>query len=237
MYDEALAVLWGRSHKSKITNEPALATPRSVHAVETFIIYYVKKSYLIFNHIIKGISLLLYAAMSGHKSLVRTLLSEGANPNHHDDRGSTPSMEAVKSHEIVKLLLSYGADPSLRDREDETPLLKAAWSGYYAAVKVLLERGASCHLKDRRGQTPLFKAILMGYCSLVELLLDRGALCHLKDVNGNTPSFSAKHRGHTREAQNLILRETIRRTDCTRHRVRTGTRKRVLVHQTNKHPV
>ena len=89
--------------------------------------------------------------MSGYESLVGTLLSEGASPNHQDDRGSTPSMEAVKSHEIVQLLLSYGADPTLRDREDETPLLKAAWSGYYAAVEVLLDRGASCHLKDRRG--------------------------------------------------------------------------------------
>ena len=57
MYDEALAILWGRSRKSKITNELAIATPRSVHAVETFIIYYVKKNHLIFNHIIKGISL------------------------------------------------------------------------------------------------------------------------------------------------------------------------------------
>ena len=36
MYDEALAILWGQSRKSQITNELAIATPRRVHAVENF---------------------------------------------------------------------------------------------------------------------------------------------------------------------------------------------------------
>ena len=55
----------------------------------------------------------MLAAYHGHASLVRLLLSHGADPNSVNDRGQSPLAGAVfkDENEVVEALLEGGADP------------------------------------------------------------------------------------------------------------------------------
>jgi len=68
----------------------------------------------------KGRDALHLAILNRQAANVRLLLSKGVDPNHEDNRGSTPLMAAFQgrrpSAEIVQMLLKAGANPAMADR-------------------------------------------------------------------------------------------------------------------------
>ncbi|KAH8703741.1 ankyrin repeat-containing domain protein [Talaromyces proteolyticus] len=154
------------------------------------------------------------AASSGHKTMVKLLLSqEGTNPNREDQFGRTPlSHAAEKGYEdIVKLLLSQESD-NTDPRSDSpcgrgrTPLSYAAEKGREAVIELLLsQKGINPDSKDKDGRTPLFYAAGRGSEAVVKLLLaTKGVNPDSKDILKITPLLKAAGRGHA-AVVNLLL--------------------------------
>jgi acyl-CoA-binding protein len=70
-----------------------------------------------------GMTLLHWACDRGHLSLVKSLLSLGANVNVQDSDGTTPLGTAVlcEYQEVALLLLRSGANPDIKDDTGECP--------------------------------------------------------------------------------------------------------------------
>jgi len=151
---------------------------------------------------------LMAAAEEGNRTLVRTLLDKGADPNAHDAAGLTALMLTVagrhlhshppgwyagpvdKAEEAARLsillaLLSVGAKVNASDTAGETPLLRALWGNRPRAVELLLHSGADANLADKKGETPLMAAMEQQYAS-IPLLLAHGAKVDVQDQHGDT---------------------------------------------------
>ena len=158
---------------------------------------------------------LLWAAINGHKAVVKLLLDTGqVNVNVKDKYGQTLlSLAAEGGHAaVVKLLLETGqVDVDVKDKDHGwTPLLLAANRGHAAVVKLLLETGqVDVDVKDKHGQTPLLLAAGRGQAAVVKLLLETGQVdVDVKDKYGQTPVSLAAKNGH--EAVVKLLQQRMR---------------------------
>lgn len=126
------------------------------------------------------------AAAKGDTQAVKTLLSEGADPNTAN--GFTAlSLAARAGHtDIMKILLAAGADPNLRSGGNNwTPLMHAIHKGQKEAVLTLLDAGADVDATTKRGRTALMMAAGYGYTEIVQVLLDHGADPYSEDTHGD----------------------------------------------------
>jgi ankyrin repeat protein len=118
-----------------------------------------------------GSTPLMFAALYGDTSVMRSLLDSGADPNARNDAGATALMWAIDDAEKTRILLSRGADPNVRSDDGATPLLLAATRpGSLEVVKALLDSGAK-----PTGQPVFGRAAGAGDEAVMRLLLDRGA--------------------------------------------------------------
>ena len=145
-----------------------------------------------------------WAAYLGEQSLVRLLVSRGAELESEDPWYSTPLyLAAEQGHlEIVKNLAELGSEVNVRSKMlGYTPLHRAAWGPaekrfgvesvagkdwnavYLEIAQVLLEKGAEVNALDNDGETPLDQAIEGGFDEMVALLRKHGGKTHrtLKD--------------------------------------------------------
>jgi ankyrin repeat protein len=156
---------------------------------------------------------LMEAAWRGNLTLVKTLLSKGADVNTKNTYGRTPLWSAINGRkaDVVKLLLHGGADVNAADKNGSTPLLFAEQQKYRHIVRLLRARGAHMTLPvaaimgDQRevqklldagkegvnsrtegGYTPLMWASERGHAKVVKLLLDRGADVNAANDSGRT---------------------------------------------------
>jgi uncharacterized protein len=103
------------------------------------------------------------AAHSGDMTLVRLLLTYGADPNLPTYGKTTPLMAAsgigwangitqerseAETLQVMKLLVDLGADVNAANWEGRTALMGAAQKGSNIAVEYLVEQGASLTAKD-----------------------------------------------------------------------------------------
>ncbi|RYP29122.1 hypothetical protein DL767_006892 [Monosporascus sp. MG133] len=142
---------------------------------------------------------LLWAAVNGHKAVVKLLLDKCATIETKDNKyGRTLlSLAAENGHEaVIKILLDKGAEIETKDKYGRMPLLWAAINGHEAVIKLLLDKGAVIETKDKYGQTPLSLAAENGHEAVIKLLLDKGAVIETKDKYGQTPLSLAAENGH-----------------------------------------
>ena len=142
---------------------------------------------------------LSYAAESGHESLVKLLLQNGADPKLKDDLGRTPLHYAIALHRdasdgiryvlgqddfksftvrveaIAKLLIEHGISVDEQDGGGLSPLHLAAIKGNDLMINFLLDNDANIDLQTKDGITALHLAIKNQHESSVYLLINRGA--------------------------------------------------------------
>ncbi|KAJ1691835.1 hypothetical protein LUZ63_015990 [Rhynchospora breviuscula] len=115
------------------------------------------------------------AAMGGHATIARYLLSHGANPvalnrqgvNGAENTEFTPILSSVHagSLECTKLIIKAGADLNIN-----CPLAMACNRGLIEIVKCLLEAGADPNIRNENGWLPIETAGLGKKWDIVEML-------------------------------------------------------------------
>ncbi|KAL6408839.1 ankyrin repeat-containing protein [Ilyonectria robusta] len=149
-----------------------------------------------------GCTPLLWAAVEGHKAIVKLLLATGkVDIDAGDKYGRTPLSHAAEhGHKaLVKLLLDTGeADVNAVCCFLQTPLFYAVKFGHEAVIKLLLATGSvSVDAGDGYGRTPLLYAAKHGHAVIVKLLLDTGDVdVNVGDYCGKTPLSYAAKRGN-----------------------------------------
>ncbi len=100
---------------------------------------------------------LIYASFSGHKSIVKYLLSKGAKVNVFNKKGRTPLHNASMSghRDIAELLIINGAYVNQKDTEGWTALVWALKNRHKSIVELLISYGADINTKDNKGRTAL----------------------------------------------------------------------------------
>lgn len=97
-------------------------------------------------------TLMLYAALDGEMSVIRSLARAGANVNARDEYGKT-TLNLISSYadaQTVQLLLAKGANPNLRDRDGGTPLLAAVDGWNAKVVRLLIEHNADRNIATKQ---------------------------------------------------------------------------------------
>jgi ankyrin repeat protein len=137
----------------------------------------------------KGHTALMAAAYHGHRSIVNTLLSAGADPNLlcDDDGLGTAGMTALmlaagsffasNRQQILQLLIAGGADVNQRGAGGKTAIFYAALagSGYTDCVEVAIAAGADLNLQDDRGHSVLSAVAAAENYGMFNLLMQAGA--------------------------------------------------------------
>lgn len=100
---------------------------------------------------------LIWAADSGNRECVATLVAAGANVNARGFIGATAISRAARNGDVAvlsELLAAPFADPNIPNDKMQTPLHYAAYKQHHEAVRMLLAAGASTLTLDRKGRTP-----------------------------------------------------------------------------------
>ncbi|KAI0902149.1 ankyrin repeat-containing domain protein [Annulohypoxylon nitens] len=124
----------------------------------------------------------------------RTLLEQGADPNHINRSKST--CLHVASHwrhpEMIQLLVQYGADIDAVDEDLESPLLVACETGYSKTVESLVKLNANLNLKsvenqNEPGWSALASAARLNHAQCVRILLEANADIEISTPHWGTP--------------------------------------------------
>ena len=101
---------------------------------------------------------LVWAVRNGNAAQVRTLLTQGEDPNRPVGVNDWPPlMHAVHKNQLetAAVLLEHGADINRGGPEGMTPLMMAAGYGNDDMVKLLLQHRADVHVKTKDGANAL----------------------------------------------------------------------------------
>ncbi|KAF3184865.1 hypothetical protein TWF225_005776 [Orbilia oligospora] len=150
---------------------------------------------------------LLWAALNGHKAVVRLLVDNGADLEAKDGINERTPLcwAALNGHDaVVKLLIDEGADLGAKDHFcNDTPLHLAASGGHEAVVRLLVDNGADLEIKNGSGETPLHLAASGGHEAVVRPLVENGAGLEVKG-SGETPLHLAASGGHEAVVRLLV---------------------------------
>ena len=177
-------------------------------------------SEIIDNNQLKGITPLYWAAVNGHREVVKLLIDIIGDVNAScSDNAHTPLYIACSyGHSaLVQWLLANQADVNAsRTVDGSTPLHVAAQNGHVDVVKLLLERNADVNAsRTVDGSTPLYVAAWNGHVNVVKLLLQRNAdvnVCCTDDAL--TPLHVAAKKGYVEMTKLLLDNNANRRARC-----------------------
>lgn len=120
-------------------------------------------------------SLLYKAVVNNDTTVIKDLVSKGANVNFIKEQGWVKVnllITAVnkKNIEAVKVLLQNGADVNWEDGFNTTALLYAASNGNIPIIQHLLNNGADIKHKDKQGNDAISTAKQAKHNDVVKLL-------------------------------------------------------------------
>ena len=138
-------------------------------------------SLAVFAAAILGDSARLEELISGNRSLLSTMSSDGWTLLH--------LAAFFGKTDAVRLLLNKGAPVTARSTNPmaNTPLHAAAAGKHAEVVKLLLERGANANARQTGGWVPLHSAALNGDVASARALLDGGADISARADNNQKP--------------------------------------------------
>ncbi|XP_022079969.1 sex-determining protein fem-1-like, partial [Acanthaster planci] len=125
-----------------------------------------------------GMTLFLYACISGHKDLVNFLLERGGDVSVANNDGDTCLYLATfacagspsQDLSILELLISAGCDVNAQNHKGNTALHWAASKGDINIIKLLLINGANPNIRNSIGMYPISMATNAGYLKAGKLL-------------------------------------------------------------------
>ena len=197
-----------RIHDSPGRQDPATEAQARMGTRITWLRSVVTVLLLIVSHTVAlAATPLIDAVRSGNVTLVRTLLSEGADVDAPQPDGATALHWAVHLEEVaaVDLLIQAGADVNVANDLAVTPLLMACTSGHGVIVERLLAAGADLNKRLSSGETALMRATRAGSLQAVKGLLARGADIDTSEGTfGQTALMWAVANGHPAIVRTLI---------------------------------
>ncbi|KAM3605904.1 uncharacterized protein V6R79_006838 [Siganus canaliculatus] len=136
---------------------------------------------------------LLIAASQGKLEEVDKYLTDGGDPNVHDELKRTALHRAsLEGHtSVVQRLLEKGANINFKDQLGSRAIHWACRGGSLEVVKVLKSYGADLNTRDELYSTPLHVATRTGHTAIVEFLLSCGAKVNSRDREGDTALHDA----------------------------------------------
>lgn len=159
----------------------------------------------------EGTTPLQFAAKNDHESIVKLLLSLGADVNSEAAEDSfKPIMYAAKKGytPVVQLLIQYQVGVRQSNGDGQTALHLAAQHGHQEITILLLRRTTDLAVRDCMGRTALHLASLNGHAGVVETLVQftSTSVINTLDNNGDTPLRLASKKGHLSVVEALLKR-------------------------------
>lgn len=154
----------------------------------------------------KVVNFLFVAVKERKYELMKSLLSQGIDPNYEDEYGQTALIFSIiaADDEGVKILLDAGANPNSKDTHGSPVLSLAVDEGYIEIVKAFLSAGAKINNKDNDGSTPLMEAAEKNHLDIVNILLAAGADPDMENNDGTNALWAASFNGLNEIAEVLI---------------------------------
>lgn len=142
---------------------------------------------------------------NGNLTLIKLLVSKGAEINLENQFGNTPVHAACLKGDMacVSFLLDNGSTVDSVNHLKSTPLHFACYNDKQnlELVKYLMSRGASITAEDSEGAIPLQVAATKGHAKICTVLVDAGSDPNHYDAQGRTAVSLALARGHMSLAQ------------------------------------
>ncbi|GFT91895.1 protein fem-1 homolog B [Nephila pilipes] len=156
-------------------------------------------------YVIEGATALWCAAGAGHFSVVKYLLSHGADVNHSTKTDSTPLRAACFDGrlDVIQYLVENGADIHKANKYNNTCLMLASYRGHADVVEYLLGKKADPDTQAQCGATALHFAAEHGHLEIIKKLLKNGAKI-TKNKIGMTPLLSAAERSKSEVVEYFI---------------------------------
>ena len=126
-----------------------------------------------------GVSLLHWAALKGHSSIVSLLLTKSGTLVNDQTKANITALHCAalaNEPDIIRILIERGADVSFQS-SDGTPLHYAVENRSLQAVQALLEMGADPEERNRsRNESSIELARRFGFSEIVQDFQKRGQL-------------------------------------------------------------
>ena len=173
--------------------------------------------------VVDEMTVLDFAASSGHTETVRLLLDRGADINSRASAPTSLHWATRNGHEsTVKLLLDRGVEINVKVRQTIknsikhsttrslmsvtifkgiTPLHIAVDLKNARIVQLLLDRGADLECRNKDEKTPLISAAATGNPAIVRMLLNKGSDINACSQSGRTALHHAARNVHSSEAR------------------------------------
>ncbi len=137
---------------------------------------------------------LMIAVLRRNKSLIKLLVSLGANIEAKTPEGKTALYLATESGslEFVRFLVECKADIHTKNNNDYTLLMLAAAKDYEEIIEYLIKTGADPNLRNKSGQTAVVSALRFNNLNALRvLIMGRAGLMNV-DADGNNAAFYAQ---------------------------------------------
>ena len=128
---------------------------------------------------------------------VKSLISQGINPNLVDSNGNPMLVLAIKdrSYKVIDVLLvAKGMDVDLSNKQGETPLMMASINGDLPLVRTLVLKNKA--QLDHISWTPLHYACAKGHFEIALFLIANGAKVDSLSLGATTPLMMAVQSGN-----------------------------------------